>query len=237
MTAVREHRFEHRDALARALVDITTAAINEGIHQRGSACLMVSGGSTPQPVYRLLASQPLDWHKVSVALVDERWVASDHPASNERFIRHNLLLDDAAAARFIGMKTPAPTASAGLDECQQRYRALPAQPDFCLLGMGADGHTASLFPHALGLTSALAPEAPRCVAISAQQSDVTGPYTERMSLSAAAILACRQIVVLITGEEKWAVYRRALAGRGSMEMPVRAVLQQSHTPVSVYWAP
>ncbi|QQD17001.1 6-phosphogluconolactonase [Spongiibacter nanhainus] len=237
MSAVREQFYQDRECLVTALSDELAAVLEKAIADRGEACLLVSGGSTPKPVYRALASRPLDWSKVTVALVDERWVDADHPASNEQFIRENLLIEGAAAAKFVAMKTSAATAVLGLPECLARYGALPLQPDLCVLGMGLDGHTASLFPHASGLDSGLAAGADRCVAITAQQSEVTGPHTERMTLSVAAILACRHIVLLITGDEKLAVYRQALSGPDAREMPVRAVLRQSQTPVSVYWSP
>ena len=237
MSAVKEQFYQDRDSLVTSLADKLAAVLENAIADRGEACLLVSGGSTPKPVYRALASRPLDWSKVTVALVDERWVDADHPASNEQFIRQNLLIDAAAEAKFVAMKTAAATAQLGLEECLCRYQGLPAQPDLCLLGMGPDGHTASLFPHATGLDAGLANGADRCVAITARQSDVTGVHTERMSLSAAAILGCRHIVLLITGEEKLAVYRQALSGPDALEMPVRAVLRQTQTPVSVYWSP
>lgn len=237
MSAVKEQFYQDRDSLVTSLADSMAAVLEKAIAARGEACLLVSGGSSPKPVYRALASRPLDWSKVTVALVDERWVDADHPASNEQFIRQNLLIDAAAEAGFVAMKTAAATAQLGLEDCLSRYQALPAQPDLCLLGMGPDGHTASLFPYATGLDAGLASNAGRCVAITARQSDVTGEHTERMSLSAAAILACRHIVLLITGEEKLAVYRQALSGTDQQGMPVRAVLQQSQVPVAVYWSP
>ncbi len=226
--------FADREALIAAVVERIVEVLGKAINERGRALLLVSGGSSPEPVYRALAQKDLPWSSIRVALVDERWVEPDHSASNEGFIRRHLLTGPAADAEFIGMKTPAETPQAGLAECESRYAALPERADVCLLGMGSDGHTASLFPYAEGLDLALA-SAQRCAAITAKQSDVTGNYTARMTLTVHYILAARQRILLLTGEEKRSVLREALAGDDIQAMPVRAILQATQT-TDVFWA-
>ncbi len=136
------------------------------------------------------------------------------------------------------MKNDAASAAEGVKHCNQAYEQLPQPWTLCLLGMGSDGHTASLFPYAQGLEEALSAEAaPACVSIMAKPSEVTGDITERMSLSLAGILKAERIALIITGEEKRQVYQQALAGDDVAEMPVRAVLKQQNVPVDVYWAP
>ena len=226
--------FADRDALVAAAVERIVEALTQAINERGRALMLVSGGSSPEPVYRALAQRDLSWSSVSVALVDERWVDPGHSASNEGFIRRHLLTGPAAEAEFIGMKTSAETPQAGLAECESRYKALPEGADVCLLGMGSDGHTASLFPYAEGLDQALA-GAQRCAAITAKQSDVTGNYTARMTLTAHYILSARRRLLLLTGEEKRSVLREALAGEDNQAMPVRAILNAAQT-TDVFWA-
>lgn len=212
------------------------AALEQGIAQDGRAVLMVSGGSSPEPAYKYLSSLDLNWQNIDLAMVDERWVNSDHEKSNEAFIKRTLLQGNAAVANLVTMKNSAQSAVLGQPECEQEYARLKKIADVTILGMGPDGHTASLFPHADGLVKALTTE-DKTAAIMAIESDVTGTIVERMSLSLKGILSSKVIKLLISGEEKLAVYKEALKPGSVEEMPLRAVLQQDKVPVEVYWAP
>ncbi len=226
---------ESREALTIQLVDRIVSLLDDAIEQRGYAELLVSGGSSPMPIYEALSSRSLPWASIKVALVDERWVDPAHGASNEAFIRRHLLKGKASSAQFVSMKTQALSALDGLAECEQRFAVLSESPDVCLLGMGGDGHIASLFPHAEGLDTALE-DGRRCAVINAVQSEVTGIYTERMTLTLPYILACRNRLLLISGESKLATYKTALAGKCVNQMPVRA-LEKGDVSTDVYWAP
>ncbi|CAA0090957.1 6-phosphogluconolactonase [Zhongshania aliphaticivorans] len=233
--AATEFFYTNRPEMVAALVEEIAGLLNEAIAARGQASFLVSGGSSPQAVYDALAERQLDWSKVIVALVDERWVPSDHSASNEDFISRHLLRGPAADATFLTMKTDALNAAEGLTECEARYAALPSHADVCLLGMGGDGHTASLFPHAEGLAAAMAQDSEmRCAVIEAKPSEVTGSHTERMTLTRRYIAAARKRLLLIAGTEKQEVYHLAKACEDSNAMPVSAVLA---TEIDVYWAP
>ncbi len=229
---VHEHRFPDRQALAAALAGEIKVDLEEAIAARGAASLVVSGGRTPARLFAQLRDEQLDWTRTWVSLADERWVETSADASNERFVRENLLVGPAAAAHFVGLKNPAPTPEAGADWATRALTRVPHPFDVVLLGMGDDGHTASLFPASLALARALDPAAaPACIAVNA----LVAPHA-RVSLNLAALLDSRRIVLHIEGDEKWAVYQRARAVGTAAELPVRAILQQKEVPVDVYWA-
>lgn len=235
---ITEHFFEDRESLFAALFDECAALLRSAIETQQAATLLASGGSTPLPLYQQLSELDVDWAKVSVALVDERWVDSDHPGSNTAFIHNSLLQNKASAARFVAMKNGEKTACLGQPVCEQAYRQLPRPFDLCILGMGPDGHTASLFPAAQGLDTALdSGNSDLCAAITAHASAVTGALTERMSLTLSGLLKARQLHLLITGADKLAVYHNALASADESTTPVSAILRQQEIPVRVYWAP
>ncbi|WP_331346514.1 6-phosphogluconolactonase [Cellvibrio sp. UBA7661] len=235
---VTEHLFDNRADMIAALQVECEVALRQSIEERGEATFMVSGGSTPEPLYKALSNSDLDWESIYVALVDERWVDFDHDKSNEAFTVKHLIQNKAVVANLVGMKNSAETAAEGLVDCEAAYQQLAQPFDITILGMGSDGHTASLFPYAQGLDEALNPDSTQlCAAIIAKQSEVTGAIVERMTLSLAGLLRSKSLVLLITGEEKLAVLRAAQTGTDVREMPIRAVLQQQQVPVSIYWAP
>jgi 6-phosphogluconolactonase len=235
---VTEKLFETRAEMISALQTECETALREAIEDRGEATFMVSGGSTPEPLYKALSNSDLDWESIYVALVDERWVDFEHDKSNEAFTVKHLIQNKASVANLVGMKNSAETAAEGLEDCESAYQQLAQPFDVTILGMGSDGHTASLFPHAQGLDAALNPDSEQlCAAIIAHQSEVTGAITERMTLTLAGLLRSKSLILLITGQEKLDVLRAAQAGTDIKEMPIRAVLQQQQVPVIVYWAP
>ena len=228
-----EHRFPDAIALAHALSGEIEVDLGEAIAARGAASLVVSGGRTPKRLYEQLRTEKLDWAKVWVTLADERWVETTSELSNERLVRETLLTGAAAAARFVGLKNPAATPEAGAEWATRALTRAPRPFDVVVLGMGEDGHTASLFPGSLALSRALDPSAPPgCVAVNA----LAAPHA-RMSLNLAALLDSRRIILHFEGEAKWQVYLRARAPGAAAELPVRAVLHQKETPVDVFWSP
>jgi 6-phosphogluconolactonase len=235
---IEEFLFNDRAQLFAALEADCLKALKNALVDKGIASLLVSGGSTPEPLYAALSASNMDWKNVRIALIDERWVECDHEASNEAFIRRTLLTNQAEKAPFTGMKNHAPSAAEGCEVTEARYQALPQPFTVAILGMGVDGHTASLYPHAEGLAAALIPEGEQLVApISARPSQVTGPYTERLTLTVAGLLRSERLNLILTGEEKLAVYRAARTGDRVEDMPVRSLLQQEQVPVALYWAP
>jgi 6-phosphogluconolactonase len=184
-------------------------------------------------LFELLRARSLDWSRVCIALADERWVDPSDAASNERLVREVLLQDRAAAARFLGLKNGAPSPDLGAVSAWETFARVPRPFDAMVLGMGDDGHTASLFPRSPNLASALNPAA---VAGCVGMWSPVAPHP-RLSLNLTALLDSRRIAILITGEAKWRTYVAACAPGAVEDMPVRAVLRQTRTPVSVMWSP
>jgi 6-phosphogluconolactonase len=233
MSWVHEHRFPDSLALAHALSGEIKVDLEEAIQARGAASLVVSGGRTPARLFEQLRAEKLDWSKIWVTLADERWVETNSSVSNEKLVRETLLTGPAAAAHFVGLKNPAPAPEAGADWATRALTRVPHPFDVVLLGMGDDGHTASLFPGSLALNKALDRSVPAgCIAI----NSLTAPHA-RLSLNLTALLDSRRIIVHIEGESKWQVYQRAKAAGPVAELPVRSVLQQKEVPIDIYWAP
>ena len=235
---IREHLFSNRTELFNALTKNCLSFLTTALHNHGVASILASGGSTPAPLYERLSASDLNWGVIRVALVDERWVDRDHEASNESFLYRTLLKNKAELAVFTGMKNAASSAEEGYGEIERRYRSLPQPFTLAILGIGADGHTASWFPHAEGLAAAIASDDERLVTpIAARASRVTGLHTERMTLTLAGLLRSERLILLLTGDEKLAVYRHAQSTGSIEDMPVRALLQQERVPLELYWSP
>jgi len=225
--------FPDRKNLVIDLAERIGEQLTAGIVDNGRASLAVSGGSTPVELFEALSDLDIPWQQVVITLVDERWVEPTEDDSNEHLVRNHLLKDKALAATFICMKNSAATASAGEKECERKLDEVPCPFDVLILGMGNDGHTASLFPGAEKLAAATDIESGRtCMGI----APLTAPH-ERMTLTLPAILDSRQIFLHITGQEKNDVLQKALAEGPVEEMPIRYILRQQTTPVAVYWAP
>jgi len=225
--------FPDQDTLTAALAGQIGELLSAGILKNGRASLVVSGGSTPVALFERLSGLDISWRDVSITLVDERWLAPTEVDANEYLVRKHLLKDKAASATFIGMKNPAVTAEAGEAECARQLAPVPRPFDALVLGMGGDGHTASLFPEADKLQAATDMSQDKvCLAI----TPPVAPY-ERMTLTLPAILDARRIFIHITGEKKKEVLEKALADGPAEAMPIRFILRQKKVPVSIFWAP
>ena len=220
------HRFAGAAELDRALAGHIARALATDVQGNGHASLAVSGGSTPKGMFQQLSNRELDWSKVWLTLVDERCVTSDSEDSNERLLRLHLLQQRAAGARFVGM---ASTGATGLEQLGREIAAIPKPFSVVVLGMGGDGHTASWFPQATNLAALLDPDNPAEVAVT---DPVTAPH-RRLTLTLAAVLNSREIIIHITGEAK----RALLECARTQDYPVAAILEQRTTPVTIWWAP
>ena len=196
--------------------------------------LPVSGGSTPKHFFEQLSRQKLDWSKVSVTLVDERWVPESSDRSNARLVKSTLLQHEASVAQFVPLYTNAPTPEAGLPAVKTRVASLPLPFDVVVLGMGSDGHTASFFPGGDRLSEALDLKSGLLVV----PMRAKGAEEPRITFSLPALLDTRALYLHIEGDSKRELLKEARLGTGKgIDYPVHAVLIQQQTPVSVYWCP
>lgn len=235
MTAATPQRRDFPDggALAEGLAEAVAADLRRGIEERRQATLAVSGGRTPGRFFAALASQTLDWTKVTITLVDERWVPAGHERSNEGFVRRGLLQGRAAAAQFVGLVSEAADPEVGLAEIAGRIGALPQPFDAVVLGMGADGHTASFFPGGDRLDEALDPEGEALVL----PMRAPGAGEPRITLTLPVVAGARAVYLHIEGAEKGTVLVKALQPGPAEAMPVRAVLHHPDTRAQVFWCP
>lgn len=212
--------YHSREDLAQMLAARLAGELAGAIAEQGRATLSVPGGTTPGPVFDVLAQAPLDWARVAVVLNDERWVPETSPRSNTALLRQRLLTGRAAAARLVPLYLDAATPEDGLPELTRGL--MPHLPlSVLLLGMGADMHTASLFPGADGLAQALAPDAPPLLALRA-----AGAGEPRVTLSAPVLAGAGSVHLIITGAEKRAALDRA-RGLDMLHAPVRLVLDRA----------
>lgn len=231
--ALSFERFDSRERLEAVLSEHIGERLREGIAKNGEAALVVSGGRTPVGLFQRLSKLPLEWSKVLVTLADERWVDNRHQDSNERSVRTHLLQNRASEARFLPLVNAEFSAKLGQSETEMLLDLLPEKIDLVILGMGEDGHTASFFPGAPELAQALDPQpACDCVAVTPPQA----PW-DRLTLTLPRLLASGEIIVHLCGDAKLPVLQCALAEGATEEMPIRSVLRQKQTPVSIYWAP
>ena len=203
----------------------------------GHAHLLLSGGSTPAPVYRALAAAPLAWSRITVGLVDERDVEPSHEGSNAGLVRHTLLAAfagaPAAAPRFRVLREAGASLAASLAAANDTSAFEPAA-SVVVLGMGEDGHIASLFPRARNLDAAFA-STQRYALVDATGSAAAGRFPLRISLTPHAIAAAAARILLLRGASKRGVFERALAAGSTHEAPVRVAIQSPGRALRVIW--
>jgi len=226
---ITAHSLNDPAQLAEALAATVAEALRTAIEAQGRATLVVSGGRSPIAFFERLAEQPLPWSQVLVSLADERWVPVNHTTSNEGLVRHHLLRGPAAEARFLGLYQVA----ASLEQAAlMSDRALAELPpiDVLVLGMGDDGHTASLFPGSPNLAAALRADCPqRCLPMLAPSEP-----RQRLSMTLPLLASARLPLLAIQGQAKLATLSEALATGEATRMPICAFLR---SPLQIYWCP
>ena len=222
------HTFLDRESLDQALAAHVASRLQEGIAERGTAHLVVSGGSTPIQLFSMLADADIEWARVVVLLADERWVPADHEDSNERLVRETLLTGKAKSAQFLSLL---PTPGDEITNIAGVSTLLGSLPrfDVVILGMGEDAHTASLFPCAAALREGLTTE---------QGALITRPRNaphQRVSMSTRRLQATEHGVIHIVGDNKKAVLELAKKSKDEMRYPISAFLGPAG--FDCWWAP
>ena len=224
------HAFDDGQALANALASSIADALRAAIDTRGEALIAVSGGSTPKRLFEALSNELLDWSRVTVTLVDERWVPDTDERSNARMVEALLLQHRAADAEFVPLYVETATPEAGIGEVRARVNALKRPFDVVVLGMGPDGHTASFFPGGDRLGEALD------VSNTAQVLPMRAPGAgePRITFTLRELLQAKTLYLHIQGDDKRLVLDQA--EQPGSELPIASVLR-AERPLNIYWCP
>lgn len=225
--------FPGRRAVAAALADEVAAKLAEAIEKRDAAVLVVSGGTTPGLFLRALSVQKLDWSKVTVSLADERMVPPPAPRSNEHFVTRNLLQGEAARASFVGLYVKAATLGDAAIQASAHISELVTPFDVAVLGMGTDGHTASLFQDA-GNYAALVDPAGAATVMPVESASAGEP---RLTLALQLLARTRHIFMHIEGLEKKELLLKSMAGAIEPPLPVGRLFALAAERINIYWAP
>ena len=231
--AHRFNTFADGADLAEALATRVASVLAEAAAARGEAAIAVSGGSTPKAFFKALAAKDIDWKKVVITLVDERFVSPESDRSNHALVAAMLLKDKAAAAKFLPLYHAVFDPEDAAFVATGDARRLPRPFDVVILGMGGDGHTASFFPGGDHLEQALNPRTPRSVITMRAE----GAGEPRLTFTFSALQDARLLVLHIEGEAKKPVIDKALAEGSASLLPIGRVIASAASDTEIYWAP
>jgi len=225
------NEFEQRQLLDESLADKVAALLTAAVKNTGKASIAVSGGSTPKGFFQALSKKKLAWSAITVTLADERWVAIDSNDSNTKLVHENLLQNEAVKAKFFHLKQGEKLSNETLADLNLAASQQLLPLDVLILGMGEDGHTASLFPCSDEITQCLADDSQALLKVIPK----TAPH-QRISFSFSALAQSKNIFLHISGASKKQVLAKAIAGQACREMPIRAFLQAPDVNTQIYWA-
>jgi 6-phosphogluconolactonase len=225
--------YDDADEMAEAVAGDIGFIIESALDARGSSLIALPGGDTAKPIFQALAAKKLPWKQVTIIPTDERLVPMDDERSNVRAIAQTFI---PAGARVIPIVADIPDYRLAGNSADARLQDLPWPPDLVWLGVGEDGHTASIFTGP-DLQDALdAPKARRAVGVlpDPMPDDAAVP---RVTLTRAAILAARTVLITLTGDGKREMLEGAIENGQSSKLPIGRVLAEAEQPIDIHWAP
>lgn len=219
-----------REALDQKLAESIHHNLSDEIAKTGDASMLVSGGSTPHNLFRILSQSDLAWEKVSISLCDERVLPDHHPDQNGKMIRKMLLQNKAEHANFIPLVYDTLNLAENKRLALEKIQAIPRPFTLVILGMGSDGHTASLFPDSTNLDEAMDLQNPEVLVYTKTKAS---PY-QRISFTRAALLNTKNLYLHYYGEEKAAVYQQASKANDFRPFPIQGFINQDKVKMQVY---
>jgi 6-phosphogluconolactonase len=224
--------YDDAEELAEAVAGDIGFIVESALDARGQCLLALPGGQTPIPIYEKLAKARIDWKKVMIVPTDDRIVAMTDPLSNAAMLARIFLPKGARVIPFISDKAPDHKAAGRAADA--RLQELPWPPDLVWLGMGNDGHTASIFAGP-DLDEALdAPKARRAVGVLPDPLPAEAPVA-RVTLTRAAILSARTLTVVVTGKDKKKLLERAIKDGAGSPLPIGRVLADAEQAIDIHW--
>ena len=225
--------WEHDDAgaFAEAIAGDIGFIIESAFAARAAALLALSGGNTPIKAYEKLAQMKFDWKKVTIFPVDDRLVKVDSPLSNAGMLARIFL---PKGARVVPLGTENPDYNAAGNAADARLQDLPWPPDLVLLGVGSDGHTASIFPGPDREAALTAPKARRAIGVMPDPLPPEAPVA-RVTMTRSAILSARALMLALTGNEKRAIVEQAIEDGAGSTVPIGQVLAEAEQPIDIHW--
>jgi len=225
--------YESLDELADAVAGDVGFIVESAVDARGSSLIAVPGGKTGPAIFPKLVGGKVPWRKVTVIPTDDRLVPMDDERSNIRAIGRAFI---PAGARVIPIASDIADYRLAGNSADARLQDFPWPPDLVWLGMGADGHTASIFPGVDFQEALDAPKARRAIGLMPDPLPAEAPVA-RVTLTRSAILSARTVIITITGDEKRALLEQAIADGHSSKLPIGRVLAEAEQPIDIHWCP